>query len=511
MASNKQKQLVLCILDGLGIGSQTETIAVFQADTPNLDKLVSDYPTCKLQASGPAVGLPNNQPGNSEVGHLTIGSGRVIEQDLPRITKALTDNFLNKSNELADFIASLKKTGGAAHILGLLSDGGVHSHIDHICIFTKHLIQHDIPVYIHITTDGRDTAQNSGASYLSILKKNCPIKATIATVIGRYFSMDRDHRWERTQIAYDLIKYGKAKHYCSTPEQAIRDAYKRGETDEFIKSTSIANYRGLAPCDGIFMANFRVDRVRQIMSSFYTPEETDIQTYDEFKPSIGLAMTPLSDTLNNKIPYLFAPTNLSNGLGETISNSGMTQLRLAETEKYPHVTFFFNGGVEKAFEGELRELIASPKVATYDLQPEMSAKFLLKSAIKAIKNHSVDVIIVNFANPDMVGHTGDLKAAITAVETVDKCVKSLIENIEENNGVLIVTADHGNCDIMWDEIKKIPHTAHTTNLVSFSIVGASVDNLSDGTLADIAPTMLDLLNIKKPNEMSGISLINKPI
>ena len=508
MKKYKQKQLVLCILDGLGVGKPTKTNAVFRARTPNLDRLIADYPTCKLEASGPSVGLPTDQAGNSEVGHLTIGSGRVIEQDLPRINCALKNDFLNKSSEISNFIHSLKKTGGAAHILGLVSDGGVHSHLNHIASLTNYLVKKKIPVYIHITTDGRDTAPNSGADYISILKKKCPNNAVFATVIGRYFSMDRDLRWERIQIAYELIKYGKANHYTNTPEEAIKDAYARGETDEFITSTSISNYSGFNDCDGILMTNFRVDRARQIMSAFFLPADTSIQTYDEVKPAVGLAMTPLSDKLNETIPYLFSPINLSNGLGETISNSGRSQLRLAETEKYAHVTFFFNGGIETAFKGEIRELIASPKVSTYDMQPEMSAAPLLKSALKAITNKTVDVIIINFANPDMVGHTGNLKAAITAVETVDKCVNSLIKAIKETDGTLIVTADHGNCDIMWNEEKQIPHTAHTTNLVSCSIVGASITSLSDGTLADIAPTMLDLLNIKKPTEMSGNSLIN---
>ena len=510
MRSYKQKQLVLCILDGLGVGSKTETNAVFRAQTPNLDQLIDEYPTCMLQASGPSVGLPDNQAGNSEVGHLTIGSGRVIEQDLPRITKALENDFLFKSIELSHFINSLKKTGGSAHILGLISDGGVHSHMDHIAILTRYLVNQNVPVYIHLTTDGRDTAPNSSANYLSILKGNCPDNVIFATIIGRYFSMDRDLRWERIQIAYELIKYGKAEHYCNTPEEGIKNAYDRGETDEFITSTSISNYSGLTKSDGILMTNFRVDRARQIMSAFFLPADTNIQTYDEVKPAVGLAMTPLSDKLNETIPYLFTPINLSNGLGETISKAGRTQLRLAETEKYAHVTFFFNGGIEIAFKGENRELIASPKVKTYDMQPEMSAEALLKSALKAIKNRTVDVIIINFANPDMVGHTGNLNAAISAVETVDKCVKSLVKAIRETNGTLIVTADHGNCDIMWDEEKQIPHTAHTTNLVSCSIVGTSITNLSDGTLADIAPTMLDLLNIDKPTEMSGNSLIDNP-
>ena len=502
--------MVLCILDGLGIGKQTQTNAVFQAHTPNLDKLISNYPTCRLHASGPSVGLPDNQAGNSEVGHLTIGCGRVIEQDLPRINKALDDGILRRSKELSQFVNSLKKTNGSAHILGLMSDGGVHSHINHIAVLARYLVKQHIPVLIHITTDGRDTAPNSSADYLSFLRKACPDEVVFATVIGRYFSMDRDLRWERVQIAYELIKFGKAKYQFNSPEEAIKKAYERGETDEFIGSTSISNYSGLTKSDGILMTNFRVDRARQIMSAFFLPADTNIQTYDEVKPAMGLAMMPLSDRLNETIPYLFPPINIVNGLGETISKAGLSQLRLAETEKYPHVTFFFNGGTEKAFKGEIRELIASPKVATYDMQPEMSAKALLKSALTAIKNRAVDVIIINFANPDMVGHTGNLKAAIAAVEAVDRCVEFLISAIKKTDGTLIVTSDHGNCDVMWDEEKQIVHTAHTTNLVSCSIVGSPITSLSDGTLADIAPTMLDLLNIEKPTEMSGNSLIDNP-
>ncbi len=508
MDLHKNKKLVLCILDGLGIGEKTETNAVFKANTPNLDNLISNYPTCQLQASGPAVGLPKNQPGNSEVGHITIGSGRVIEQDLPRIHKALKNNFLSQSSELAQFVTKLKETGGTAHILGLVSDGGVHSHIDHIASVAHHLTEQNISVYIHATTDGRDTAPNASANYISALKRACPEDIIFASVIGRYFSMDRDNRWERTQIAYDLIKYGVAPYHTKTAEDAIKNAYERGETDEFITSTSIGGYKGFSASDGVIMTNFRVDRVRQIMSALFLQEDTGVTTNTNIKPSAGLAMTPLSDRLNESIPYLFSPIDLSNGLGETISKSGMSQLRLAETEKYPHVTFFFNGGVETAFNGEKRELIASPKVATYDLQPEMSAKALLQKALKAITDQQLDVIIINFANPDMVGHTGNLRAAVTAVETVDKCVEGLIKAVHATSSIMIVTADHGNCDVMWDEEKQIPHTAHTTNLVSCSFVGGSISSLSNGTLADIAPTMLDLLNIAKPSEMSGQTLIN---
>ena len=511
MDQNKNKKLVLCILDGLGIGEKKETNAVFKAKTPNLDKLIANYPTCQLQASGPAVGLPENQPGNSEVGHLTIGSGRVVEQDLPRIHKALKNNFLSHSNELAQFVSILKKNGGIAHILGLISDGGVHSHVDHIASLARYLRKQNISVYIHATTDGRDTAPNASSEYISLLKKACPEDVIFASVIGRYFSMDRDKRWERTQIAYDLIKYGRAPYRTKTTEEAIRNAYKRGETDEFITSTTIGDYQGLNDPDGVIMTNFRVDRVRQIMSALFFPEDTKIAAHTNIKPSAGLAMTPLSDRLNEAVPYLFSPIDLSNGLGETISKSGMTQLRLAETEKYPHVTFFFNGGVETAFKGEKRELIASPKVATYDLQPEMSAQALLQKALEAIREQKEDVIIINLANPDMVGHTGNLKAAITAVETVDKCVEELMKAMHATNGIMIITADHGNCDEMWDDEKQVPHTAHTTNLVSCSLVGGSFSSLSNGTLADIAPTMLDLLNITKPTEMSGISLIDNKV
>ena len=507
MREHKDKLLILCILDGLGIGEETQTNAVFRAHTPNLDKLIATSPTCRLQASGPAVGLPENQPGNSEVGHLTIGSGRVIEQDLPRIHKALRTNFLVESAELSQFVSKLKETDGAAHILGLISDGGVHSHINHIASVTRYLRKQNIPVFIHITTDGRDTAPNASAGYISLLKKTCPEDVIFATIIGRYFSMDRDKRWERTQIAYDLIKDGNASHHADTAEQAINNAYDRAETDEFITSTVIADYKGMRSKDGILMTNFRVDRARQIMSAFFIPNDTEIISKSDIEPAAGLAMTPLSDSLNEVVPYLFAPVDLKNGLGETISKSGLSQLRLAETEKYPHVTFFFNGGIETPFKGESRELVASPKVATYDLQPEMSAQELLQKALSAIRAHTAEVIIINFANPDMVGHTGDLKATIAAVETIDQCVGELIKAITATNGIMIVTADHGNCDVMWDAEKQIPHTAHTTNLVSCSFVGGDISGLSDGTLADIAPTMLDLLNITKPAEMSGKSLI----
>ncbi len=509
MKEHKDKQLVLCILDGLGIGEEIQTNAVFRANTPNLDRLIDSNPTCYLQASGPAVGLPENQPGNSEVGHLTIGAGRVIEQDLPRIHKALRSNFLAESAELSQFVSKLEETGGAAHILGLLSDGGVHSHIDHIASLARYLRHQNIPVFIHITTDGRDTAPNTSAGYVSLLKETCPKDIVFATIIGRYFSMDRDKRWERTQIAYNLVKDGDASFHADTAEQAINHAYDRGETDEFITSTVIADYKGINAQDGILMTNFRVDRARQIMSAFFIPDDKVIISKDYVKPAAGLAMSPLSDSLNEVVPHLFAPADLKNGLGETISKSGLSQLRLAETEKYPHVTFFFNGGVETPFKGEARELVASPKVATYDLQPEMSALELLQKALNAISSNKAEVIIINFANPDMVGHTGVLDAAIAAVETIDECLGELINALTATSGIMIVTSDHGNCDVMWDEEKQVPHTAHTTNLVSCSFVGGDISSLSDGTLADIAPTMLDLLHIAKPTEMSGKSLIEK--
>jgi len=502
------KPVILCIMDGWGHAPASETNAVTSAHTSHTDRLMAEGPLCFLEASGPAVGLPDGQPGNSEVGHLTIGSGRLIQQDLPRIDAAIASGEIATIANIQNFITKMKASGGAVHMLGLLSSGGVHAHSRHIRAIANLFAQSGLSVHVHMFTDGRDTVPKIADQMLKTFCDGLDSSIKISSVTGRYFAMDRDKRWERTQVARDVILSGKADYVAESAAEAIESAYERGEQDEFITPTVIAGYEGLKQGDGLFMANFRVDRARQIMSAFITPEETDIAAADIPALAASLAMTPLSDWLDPHVPHLFGPPDLSNGLGQTVAEAGLTQLRLAETEKYPHVTFFFNGGEETAFAGENRTVIASPKVATYDLQPEMSASDVLNSALTAISDADTDLIIINFANPDMVGHTGDIQAAMHAVETVDMAVGALCEAVSAHGGVMIVTADHGNCEVMWDEENACPHTAHTTNLVPCMLVGAETGTkLNDGTLADLAPTLLHLLNLPVPDVMTGKSLI----
>ena len=505
-----QKPVILCIMDGWGHAPASEMNAVSAAQTPHVDKLMADGPLSFLEASGPAVGLPVGQPGNSEVGHLTIGSGRLIQQDLPRIDEAITSNSLTTLPEMQNFIAKMQQSGGSVHLLGLLSTGGVHAHSRHIQAIANIFAASGLKVHVHMFTDGRDTVPKIADQMLADFLNGLDDTIQISTVTGRYFAMDRDKRWDRTKLARDVILSGKADYLADTASEAIASAYARDEQDEFIRPTVISGYEGLKAGDGLFMANFRVDRARQIMSAFITPDMTELPAATIPPLAANLAMTPLSDWLDPHVPHLFGPPDLSWGLGACVADAGLKQLRLAETEKYPHVTFFFNGGAETAFTGEERAVVASPKVATYDLQPEMSAKDVLRRALDAIKGKQVDLIIINFANPDMVGHTGDIEAAIRAVETVDSAVGKLAAAVGAYGGTMIVTADHGNCEVMWDTANACPHTAHTTNLVPCMIVGADIGTeLANGTLADLAPTILTMLGLRVPEVMTGKSLILK--
>jgi len=509
------KPVILCIMDGWGLREQSRFNAVALAQTPAYDRLLRDCPHSRLLASESAVGLPDGQPGNSEVGHMTIGAGRVIMQDLPRITAACQSGALAHLPCLQSFITRLKETGGKAHLVGLTSDGGVHSHSDHILALAEVLCAAGIGVWLHIITDGRDTLPRIAGDFLPAFERQLPQGCLPASLCGRYFAMDRDRRWERTAAFLNLLGGGRGTRHASSVTQAIQLGYDKGETDEFIQPTCLAGYDGMAENDALVIANFRVDRVRQIMRALYLPEKTDYSgdALGFTLPFGGSAvsLTPIADDLNPHVPFLFGPPDLSGGLGEVVAAAGMKQLRLAETEKYPHVTFFFNGGLDSPYSQEERALVASPKVATYDLQPQMSADAVCARAVQAVQARSHHLIIINFANPDMVGHTGSLEAAVTAVETVDRAVAALVAAVTDAGGAMLVTADHGNCETMWDEQAACAHTAHTTNPVPCILVSAQDRHkgaeLADGSLADLAPTLLDLLGLPVSEMMDGRTLI----
>ena len=506
--------VILCILDGWGSVADSAVNAVSRAHTPVIDELMANYPHCQLQASEDAVGLPKGQPGNSEVGHLTIGSGRLIMQDLPRISAACKIGEIDRLPPLVNLVEQLTQTGGALHLTGLTSSGGVHAHTDHIHKIAEIMATADIPVWLHIITDGRDTLPKAAAKELPVFLANLPTICRIASLTGRYFAMDRDNRWDRTQTFLDVLCSGNAPNNAADLRTAIEDAYARGETDEFITATCIDGYIGPAENDGLLVANFRVDRVRQFMRALVRPEETGCKSYDRpsrpFEAGM-LSMTPVADDLLDAVTPLFMPPDLQNGLGETVSKAGFKQLRVAETEKYPHVTFFFNGGEETAFTGEDRQLVPSPSVATYDLKPEMSAQGVMDAVLASVTEKQHDLIIVNFANPDMVGHTGNIRAAVKAVEAVDSAVGHIAEAVSAAGAAMLVTADHGNCEVMWDSTANSPHTAHTTNPVPCVLVNhikdAPAQDLQNGSLVDLAPTLLALLGIDQPEEMTGRSLI----
>jgi len=500
-----KKPVMLVILDGFGWREAREDNAVALAHKPNFDRLWAENPHAFLTTCGRVVGLPNGQMGNSEVGHLNIGAGRVVMQELPRIDSAIEDGSLAKIPALTNLIAALKKSGGTAHLLGLVSPGGVHAHQDQAVALAKILHDSGIKVVVHAWMDGRDTPPQAGAGYMESFEAALQNTAKIGTVIGRYYAMDRDKRWERVQLAYDLITAAKGEHF-PTAAAAINSSYAAGVTDEFIKPAAIGDYMGVKNGDAILSFNFRADRVREILTALLDPEfDCFPRTAPEFVAASG--MTAYSDALAPFMQTLFAPQRMEELLGEVVSHHGFTQLRMAETEKYPHVTYFLNGGREAPFEGEERIMVPSPKVATYDLQPEMSAPELAEKAVAAINSGKFDMIILNFANPDMVGHTGVLAAAIKAVETVDAGLGAIAAAIQSQGGALLVTADHGNCETMRDPETGGPHTAHTLNPVPVFLAGGPAGTkLHDGILADLAPTLLALLNIPQPDLMTGKSL-----
>jgi len=503
-SSDKMKKpILLCILDGWGIGDDLDPHnAIAQANTPNYDRFLKEYPSSKLETSGLAVGLPEGQIGNSEVGHMTIGSGRVIFQDLPKINNAINDGSLLNNSQIHKLITDLKESKKACHLMGLFSDGGVHSHIDHIIYLYKILTQNDITTYIHAFLDGRDVPQKSALDFL-----NKEENLNIATISGRYFSMDRDNNWDRVKLAYDSIISADCPNFDST-EEAINKSYEQNITDEFIKPCKINNYPGAQDGDSLIFCNFRADRARQISNSLVNDNFQEFQ-----RPNIKFAnqicLTEYSQELNDFYDVIFPSQEIKNSLGEIVSKNNLNQLRTAETEKYAHVTFFLSCGQETEFPGEDRVMTKSPNVATYDLKPEMSATELGENLRQAIGSNKYDLIIVNYANPDMVGHSGLFEPAVKACEVIDKELGLLEATILENNGQMLITADHGNIECMTDENNQ-PHTCHTTNLVPFILVSQENKNkvLINGSLKDIAPTILDLLKIPKPEEMTGKNLLS---
>ena len=496
----------LIIMDGFGLGPKYPGNAVENTPKPHLENIFKECPGCRLSASGLDVGLPEGQMGNSEVGHTNIGAGRVVFQDLPHISRDIDSGEFFKNPAYLEAMEHCREWGTALHLMGLLSDGGVHSHITHLFALVKMAKEQGLEkVYVHCFLDGRDVPPSSGKSYVEQLQAKLDELGTgrIATVMGRYYAMDRDKRWDRVQRAYDAIALGEGI-FEEDPAAAVQKSYDSGVTDEFMEPVVCAKGAQVRDNDSIIFYNFRPDRAREITRCFVDEDFQDVERKKGFVPVDFVCTTEYDATMPN-VTVAYPRQKLENIFGEYISKLGLTQLRIAETEKYAHVTFFFNGGVETVFPGEDRVLIASPKVATYDLQPEMSAYQVTEEAVKRIESGAYDVIILNFANCDMVGHTGVLPAAIKAVETVDTCVGRVVDATLEMGGIAMITADHGNAEKMVDE-KGEPFTAHTTNLVPFYIVGASV-RLRDGRLADIAPTMLDLMGLEKPKEMDGETLI----
>lgn len=543
------KSVVLCILDGWGHRENGPDNAIAHAKTPHWDALLAQSSHTLLEASELNVGLPKGQMGNSEVGHMNIGAGRVILQDLPRIDEAIATHTLEQMPPLKDFIQTLKESGGTCHLLGLLSPGGIHSHDHHIQALASLIAAEGVPVAFHAFLDGRDTPPQSAEIYLSSLldfiknynstdykkvviataslrsgkqsreQQNPWIASptswsrndggcnnmTLATVGGRYFGMDRDKRWDRIEKAYNTITEGNPHTENALPY--LRQNYKDGVTDEFIPPIAIGNYQGIKDGDGLFMANFRADRARQILTAFLDPNFQGFERPHPIHFSAALGLTEYSETLNKWMKTLFTSASPQDTLGEIISHQGLKQLRIAETEKYAHVTFFFNGGQEDVFPGEDRILIPSPQVATYDLKPEMSAYELTDRLVEAIESQKYALIVANYANTDMVGHSGNFEATQKAVEAVDTCLGRLRTAVEKTQACLILTADHGNAETMYDDTLHSPHTAHTLNPVPFVLFQGPKGSLHKGNLSDIAPTILEILGLPQPSLMTGHSLL----
>lgn len=504
------KKVILLILDGWGHGKNDNSNAIYLANTPFVDSLYQKYPNSELITFGEDVGLPVGQMGNSEVGHLNIGAGRIVYQDFAKINKAIRDQELEKNTVLLEAIAYAKENNKPIHLMGLVSNGGIHSHQDHLVRLCE-IIDHEgiKNTYIHAFTDGRDTDPNGGVKFLSeVLKKTSSTSAKLASIIGRYYAMDRDKRWERVKEAYDLLVNGIGKK-TNQPLETISEFYQENITDEFLPPIVCVDEKSNDPIalikedDVVICFNFRTDRCREI---------TEVLTQKDFL-SHGMKKMPLHyvtmtnyDNTFKDVQVLFEKDNLKNTIGEVVSDAGLSQIRMAETEKYPHVTFFFSGGREEPFKNEKRIIVNSPKVATYDLQPEMSAHEVTSKIVAEINSQSSSFICLNFANPDMVGHTGDQQAIIKAVETIDACTKQVVETGIENDYQLIVIADHGNAEKNKNEDGS-PHTAHTTNLVPCFLINTRFKSIANGKLADVAPTILQLLDVSQPPEMTGVSLL----
>jgi len=520
MSATPHLPTILCILDGWGIAPSSKNNGISSAYTPTWDHFMQTYPHAQLQASELFVGLPSGQMGNSEVGHMTMGAGRIILQDLPRIDLSLDrqttttgkDEKLTSNPKFTDFIESLKKTKGDCHVMGLLSPGGVHSHQSHMEAIVNLLTQADIPLHIHAILDGRDTPPQSAYDYVKefIANTNHPL----STIGGRYYAMDRDNRWDRIEKAYQTIISGEGPH-TDDPLALLKDHYKQGGGDEFILPHAIGDYKGMQDDDGLFMVNFRADRVRQILGAFLMPSFTAFDRGHPISFGATLGMGEYATELTPLIPPLFPKEAMTAPLGAIVSAAGLKQLRIAETEKYAHVTFFLNGGREDVFPGEERILIPSPDIPTYDLKPEMSAEQLTDKVVEIVTSHEAShkyaLIVINFANTDMVGHTGVQAAILKAVETIDHCLSRLEEAATEGGYALLITADHGNVEQMIDETTGIAHTAHTCNPVPIVLVNGpeTVSGLADGQLSDIAPTILDLLGLPIPSDMTGTSLLRE--
>jgi 2,3-bisphosphoglycerate-independent phosphoglycerate mutase len=501
------RPVVLCILDGWGIGPDPAASAPAQARTPTMDRLLATCPQATLVTHGPDVGLPRGQMGNSEVGHTNIGAGRVVAMDLGQIDLAIEEGSFAREPALQDFIARVAAAGGRAHLAGLVSPGGVHSHQAHMAEAARVLAAAGLQVAVHVITDGRDVAPTSAPGQVAALEAALPAGAQVATVTGRYFAMDRDTRWDRVEHAFRAIALGQGAR-ADSAAGAIAAAHAAGTTDEFIPATVIGPYAGVAPGDGLFFVNFRADRAREILSALGDPAFDGFARGPAPAWSAMLGMVDYSARHNAFMTAVFPKRDIVNTLGEWVAAQGLTQFRVAETEKYPHVTFFLNGGREAPFAGEDRAMPKSPKVATYDLQPEMSAAEVADELVGAI-GRGYDLIVVNFANPDMVGHTGSLPAAIAACEAVDAGLGRAVAALEAAGGAMVVCADHGNCETMVDPVTGGPHTAHTTNPVPVVLVGGPPGAAlrEGGRLADLAPTVLALMGLPKPAEMTGQSLI----
>ena len=501
-----KKPLILMILDGFGIAPEKGN-AIKAANKPNIDKLFAENPVTQIGASGMDVGLPDGQMGNSEVGHTNMGAGRIVYQELTRITKTINEDKLKENEAIVNAMDKALENGTALHLMGLLSSGGVHSHITHLYGILELAKKKGLEnVYIHTFLDGRDVPPSSAAEFMDeLLAKTKEIGVgKVATVSGRYYAMDRDNNWDRVEKTYAAMVYGEGEK-AKCPVCAVKNSYDKGVTDEFVVPVVVDGGAQVKPNDSVIFFNFRPDRAREITRTFVDPDFKGFERKNGFFPVNFVCMTQYDATMPN-VDVAFKPQALKNTLGEYVSNKGMTQLRIAETEKYAHVTFFFNGGVEKQYEGEDRILVKSPAVATYDLQPEMSAYEVTDKLVPAIESGKYDMIILNYANCDMVGHTGVFEAAVKAVEAVDTCVGRVVEAIKKMGGVALITADHGNADKMVDADGS-PFTAHTTNPVPFCVVGYDCQLREGGRLADIAPTMLQIMGLEQPAEMDGVSLI----